>query len=249
VADASSVSGYDDGVAAGSIADESRPVADSSAEANDVGTDSAADPTDTPAVPRTGDPVTRFVACLATHNVEAFIDEWHGWVMVRDDELTALLQTHSREHPNVRVAEVLLFSTLDNGAMAVAPASESYFLDNDPTGDAWRACQADHPDFRQASLDEVNQRLNADHSDQLAAEWQAALDFATRGRAAGFAWLADPVHSPAIVIPATVTESELRALLTEALEPGADVLVSIDGDALPFNWQAVVSTFPGAGIG
>ncbi|GAB2474887.1 hypothetical protein [Xylanimonas ulmi] len=87
--------------------------------------------------------------------------------------------------------------------------------------DVYAACLADHPDFAQAEWETMDE---AQWQAFIARTMAAGLDLARAARAEGLAWVADPTpdDAGAITLPQHVTEADLRALLTLAVEGGHD---------------------------
>lgn len=216
----------------------------------------------------------RFVACLGLRGVEAHLHDL-GFVVVRTEVPMAAAAYLRQSAANTMealnpappadprdLAELerlgpltLLFSaheSADGGDwLWVAPLSADTFAD-DAGRTAWLECLAETPGFTQLTWEDP--RFFEEHEPgMLAQQVDAALGFAARARAEGFPWVADPgPESPTtILLPATVTEAELRALLSAVLDAdGGWIGFDAAADGGPaFDWRSVVGEFYGAGLG
>ena len=223
-------------------------------ERSDGGSDERPDDGGAASAPEAGgDPAARFLACATEAGFEGFLDE-RGNVWVVDDfaqqVLDLRLQASDQPFPaglldDPRPGHAHMFSQGDDGRGVVVPVSAAYFTQDPVAAAAWAYCEAAHPDFEQPGF-VVDEGLQAE---RLAIVQQDALGFARRARDAGHHWVADPVPgSPFIVLPAGLTEAELRAALADALDP--DTWVGFDSDAdLDFAWREVIGEFAGAAQG
>jgi len=204
-----------------------------------------------------GDPAARFLACVTDAGFEGSLDEW-GNVRVVDDFAQQLLDLRLQASQQSSPAGLLdelsgdprpglahIFGQGDDGRGVVVPVSAAYFTQDPVAAAAWAYCEAAHPDFEQPGVvvDE------GDQAERFAIAQRDALDFARRARDAGHHWVADPMPgAPLIVLPAGLTEAELRAALADALDP--DVWISFDALAdLGFAWREVIGEFVGAALG
>ncbi len=212
-----------------------------------------AEPAQQPAATVGGDPATRFVHCLDEAGVTASVTA-DGLVIV--PSALARAATDARQagdraaavFNDPRLDHVVLFTPDSVGTPSVAPASAGYFSEDPLAADAWLACEAAHPDFRNELPDH---ELSPESVDRVAALTEAAFAFAAQARAAGHHWVADPAPgSPIILLPAGLTEGELRAALNDALAGDDDLWVAFDTLAdLGFDWRAVVAEHTGAALG
>lgn len=195
------------------------------------------------------DAAARFVACLRASDVEARIgsglegESGDGLVFVRQQAVVG--SDGSIEFGSASAGESPLLVSGDESGMWVAPASSAYFVDDPDTQDAYAACEQAHPEFEQPEFDVFDDPA---FQEQLAAQQEAALAFARCARDAGFAWVADPATADqgAIALPADLTESEFRALLTACSEQLGQFAWAVDGE-LGFDWLTVLQEVQGEG--
>ena len=167
------------------------------------------------------DPTTRFVACLRAEGVGVTITD-EGFVAVQYDHGFDSLEPGGMLGGSTEEADgsMSVFSAWNDaqGTPWVVVGSARYFESSPNMQDIWLACEAEVPDFRQLTWNDVVDTSEVDA--MLQAWFESALAFAGRARAAGFEWVADPAPgSPILEVPPFVTEPVFRAMLEAAWEP------------------------------
>lgn len=99
----------------------------------------------------------------------------------------------------------------------------------------YAACEAQNPDFAQATFSTEPRDANASDEDKA-----AVLKYAQDARAKGFSWIADPSgeHPLTIVIPNTVPEEDVRRFFRECPVADVPVIIGWEGD-YPYDTFAV----------
>ncbi|MBT1170130.1 hypothetical protein [Bifidobacterium sp. SO4] len=99
----------------------------------------------------------------------------------------------------------------------------------------YAACEAQNPDFAQATFSTEPRDANASDEDKA-----AVLKYAQDARAKGFDWIADPSgeHPLTIVIPNTVPEEDVRRFFQECPVNDVPVIIGWEGD-YPYDTFAV----------
>jgi hypothetical protein len=189
----------------------------------------------------------RFNACLVAHAIPTLIND-DGQIAVPYTGDTALepgmvATVTSTGGPDDLAALPILISADNTGTRWVVPRTSAYFEPGDATGQAWAACEMDHPDLTQPEIAASEIGI-----DELHAQWEtSALNFAIRAREAGFTWAADPQQFPIFLLPASITPEELDALLDTVLLPtdthpfGAE-----PGGTIDFDWRTMIMQHPNA---
>lgn len=193
-----------------------------------------------------GDSSARFVACLTSHGVDAKIGDDSDLVFVASTGQGTGTGTGPAGSTDTGGSQPLMFEPGSDGTFWVAAQDSSYFAQDPQTQDAYSACEAEHPDFRQPEVSSADQPgFQAATGDD-----QGALGFAQCARDAGFGWIADPTADDggAIRLPADLDEQEFRSLLTACWDQDAPLIFfRFDGE-LGFDYQAVLNEFTGAGV-
>lgn len=183
---------------------------------------------------------TQFVACLKAAGVEAKVSD-QGYVLVKIASQTGGSMSSSSDDGG----EAPLLMVGDNdGSAWVAAQSSAYFAADPDTQDAYARCEAESPGFAQPEYSPEKDSKVQDQRQQQAA---SALEFARCARDEGFSWVADPdPQRGAIVLPATLTEADFRALLTACWGVVRGGLAwAIPSGELGFDWRAVLDEFTG----
>lgn len=109
----------------------------------------------------------------------------------------------------------------------------------------YAACEKANPDFTQPVQGSTQQ---PDYSD---VDKTAALNFAKQARKAGFSWVQDPAADTptTIMIPNTVSESELRRFFKECPTGGANISFGFGGtpDEFGYDYTKVMEEVMGSG--
>ncbi len=200
----------------------------------------------------TGGTAGQFVACLTAAGVEARIGDLGpsaGSVLVKVASQSTDGGFSAGSGSGSAGEEPLLTIGDDSGNTWVAAASSAYFVDDPDTQDAYAGCEGEFPDFAQPEYDPQSDPQQQDYLEQQAED---ALAFARCARDAGFAWVADPAGeagiTPAITLPADVTEDDFRALLEACFTPELNLAWGIPAD-LSWDWDAVFDEFTGGPVG
>lgn len=195
---------------------------------------------------------SQFVACLTAAGIEAKIGDLgpsDGRVIVKVPSQGSNGEISIDSDSDSGGEAPLALISDDSGNTWVAAASSAYFVADPDTQDAYAACEQEYPDFAQPEFDPQN---DPQEQEYLAQQAEDALAFARCARDAGFAWVADPAvedrNTPAIELPADLTEAEYRALLEACYEPELSLAWWIE-DELGFDWQAVLEEFTGGTVG
>ncbi|PWG66922.1 hypothetical protein [Bifidobacterium callitrichidarum] len=226
------------------------------AEADDTGTSSTAATGSGKGGPvEPSKTVKRFVACLAGKGFDARSVDWdndqvgvveldaagnpaQSQVTIHDDGT----KEYSHATPEGLYPNVVLSGSVGN---SITDENWNYVIfrtSADMAGTPYAsrqadyaACEAQNPDFAQATFSTEPRDANASDEDKA-----AVLKYAQDARAKGFDWIADPSgeHPLTIVIPNTVPEEDVRHFFQECPVDDVPVIIGWEGD-YPYDTFAV----------